>query len=181
MKDRIEIKASKTKLYLLLFGALVFVALGLYFIIWAEALKSNPINPNPNLLRVVGGTTVVFFGYCGYVIFGKLTGDSTGLIIDENGITDFSSGTSVGLIEWQDIKEVRKANVLTTKFLMLITDNPDKYISRANNSVQKSAMKSNLKLYGSPLSITTNTLQVSFDDLEKLLQTKMKEADSHNN
>jgi hypothetical protein len=48
-----------------------------------------------------------------------------------------------------------------------MTDKPEKYIERAKNIISKKAMKTNHKMYGSPLSITSISLKISFDNLEK--------------
>ncbi len=174
MKDTIEIQLSKAKLLLLLLGATVFVVLGTLFLLYPATFKS-PVFKEPEVLRIVGIAAVAFFGVCLVFITKKLFDKKVGLTIDAHGITDNTNGTSVGLIAWDDITGIRTAQVLSTKFIMIDTNAPEKYIERAKNGIAKSAMKANNNMYGSPLSITTNSLQIKHDELEKLLRTAFEE------
>jgi len=168
MTDKIEIQLSKTKILLLLIGATVFVVLGTLFIMNPEQFKS-PIFRNPETIRIAGIAAVAFFGLCLVFIAKKLFDSKVGLTIDQNGITDNSNATSVGLIEWEDIIDIGTVQIASTKILMLQTDKPENYIERAKNGISKRAMKANNKMYGSPLSIISNSLKIKYDDLEKLI------------
>ena len=173
MTDKIEIPLSKTKILLLLIGVTVFVVLGTLFIMNPEQFKS-PIFRNPETIRIAGIAAVAFFGLCLVFIARKLFDNKVGLTIDQNGITDNSNATSVGLIEWADIIDIRTVQVASTKILMLATDKPDKYIERAKNGISKRAMKANHKMYGSPLSIISNSLKINYDDLERMIREEIE-------
>lgn len=168
MNDRIEIQLSKTKISLLLAGAIGFVVFGVFFVLTPETFQS-PVFRNPETIRIAGIASVAFFGLCAVFITGKLFSNKVGLTIDRNGITDNSNATSVGLIEWADITGIRKVQVVSTRMLMIETDKPEKYIERAKNGISKRAMKANYKMYGSPLFIISGSLKIGYDDLEKLL------------
>ena len=92
-----------------------------------------------------------------------------GLIIDQYGITDNSNATSVGLIEWVDIEAIETIQVTSTRFLILHTTQPEKYLHRAKNGLLRATMQANYKRYGSPISITANTLSIKFSALENLV------------
>lgn len=173
MEDIIEIQLSKTKILLLLIGSAVFVVLGLLFIMNPEQFKSSLFR-NPETIRIAGIAAVAFFGLCLVFIAKKLFDNKVGLTIDQNGIRDNSNATSVGLIEWADIKNIGTVQVASTKILLLETDNPEKYIERAKNGIAKRAMKANHKMYGSPLSIISNSLKIKYDDLEKLIREEFE-------
>ncbi len=168
MKDKIEIQLSKTKILLLLIGATVFVVLGILFIMNPEQFKSTVFR-NIEMIRITGIASVAFFGLCLVFIVRKLFDKKVGITIDQNGIIDNSNGTSVGLIEWTDITGIGTVQVASTKILMLETDKPEKYIERAKNGIAKKAMKVNQRMYGSPISIISNSLKIKYDDLEKLI------------
>lgn len=168
MEDKIEIQLSKTKMLLLLIAAAAFVVFGILFTLNPEKFQSA-LYWNPDTIRIVGILAVIFFGLCLIFIVKKLFDNQAGLTIDEKGITDNSNGTSVGLIEWEDITAVGTLQVASTKILMLQTDKPEKYIERAKNVIAKQAMKANYKMYGSPLSIISSSLKIKYDDLEKLV------------
>ena len=168
MKDRIEIPLSKVKILLLFTASLVFVCLGIFFAYQPDIFTTSLIN-RPEYVRILGFVAVLLFGLCAFFLLRKLFDTKLGLIIDQKGITDNSSGTSVGLIEWEDIEGIDFLQIASTKFLLLITSHPDKYISKAPNGLARRAMKANNKLYGSPLCISSNALKIPFDELQKLV------------
>ena len=124
------------------------------------------------IISIEGIFVILFFGTTGIYGVKKLFDKKVGLTIDLNGITDNSSALSIGLINWNDILEIRTMQVKSTKFLLIDIINPEKYIGKANNIMQAKLMKVNMNMCGTPLSITSNTLKYDFDELEKLIQTE---------
>ena len=59
---------------------------------------------------------------------------------------------------------------MSTKFLLIKLSNPEKYIEKAKNEMTARLMRTNIKMYGTPLSITSNTLKYDFEKLEKLIK-----------
>jgi hypothetical protein len=118
---------------------------------------------------------VLFFGIIAIVIVRKFLDKKAGLIISKDGLTDNSSGVSAGFIPWSDIQEITVTQVMNQRFLMIIVSNPQYYLDKVANPIKRSAMKMNYKTYGSPISISSNTLQTNFDELHKLLVIKMIE------
>lgn len=173
MGDKIEIPLSKIKIALLLIGAVIFVVLGVFFILRPEQFASVRFR-NAELIRWAGVAATAFFGFCSVFIARKLFDTKAGLIIDWQGITDNSNGTSVGLIEWDDITGIETFQVVSTRILFLHTDKPDKYIGRVKNRILKHTMKANHKKYGSPLSIISGSLNMNFDELEKLIVSEFE-------
>ena len=102
MTEQIEIPLSKNKLTLMLICSLIFISLGLWFVIKPPTIR-NPIIGNPTLILTVGIAAILFFGLCAIFIAKKLPDKTPGLIINNQGVTDNSSGVSVGLIPWDDI------------------------------------------------------------------------------
>lgn len=162
---RIEIPLSKTKLLISVGSASLFVVLGFYIILKGAHSQEDF---NPLLVQGIGFVSVVFFG--AIAIFGskKIFDRTPGLIVDNKGITDNSSGVCVGLIEWNDIAGVSTSAVMTTKFLLIHVHNPEKYLAKANKTKER-VMKANMKMVGTPLSISSNTLQCDFTELTKLV------------
>lgn len=175
--EQIEIPLSKKKMLLTLFGAIIFVGLGLWFLINPPKI-SNLIFGNPTLIFIVGLASIIFFGLVAITIFRKFSDKKPGLIINRKGITDNSSGVSAGLIPWTDIKEIKISQVMSQKLLMFIVSNPQDYLDKVTNPLKRNAMKMNYKTYGSPISISSNALQTNFEDLQKLLLDKMNEYKS---
>jgi len=171
--NKIEIKHSKTKITSLLIGAIIFVIAGLLFLLAPDTFV-YPILRNALIIRIVGVLGVLFFGTVGLLGLKKLFDKTLGLTIDENGITDNTTATSVGLIHWADITEIKTKQIMSTKSLLIFISNPDKYLDRANGC-KRILMKVNMKMCGTPLSITPNTLNVGFDKLERLIKENYKQ------
>ena len=58
----IEIRFSKRKLVLMLMGSIIFVILGLWYFLSPPKIPISILN-NPVLIRVVGVTSILFFGF----------------------------------------------------------------------------------------------------------------------
>jgi hypothetical protein len=158
---------------LLFIAGLTFVVFGFLGAIRPEDFTST-IFKNLDVIRISGILGVCFFGV-GIIFIGrKIFDNRPGLIVDQYGITNNTNATSMGFIEWDDIIRIEKKQVMSTRFLILHTDNPEKYINRAKNVISKKAMNMNYKTYGSPISITSNSLKINFDDLEKLIRSEFK-------
>lgn len=176
-QEQIEIPLSKKKLFLILFGAIGFVFIGLWFLI-NPPISSNQIFGLSSIYSIVGLISVLFFGLGAVVVFSKISDKKAGIIINSQGIIDNSSGVSAGLVSWKDIQEIKVAQVMNQKFLMLIVKNPRDYLARVTNTIKRKGMEINYKTYGSPISISASSLKIYFDELHNLLVDKMKEYKS---
>lgn len=178
MSNRIEISLSKNKLFLGIGGSILFVILGIWLFTNSTEFQNNSIRlmRNPMAIKSVGIVGMLFFGATGIYGIRKLFDKKVGLIIDEYGITDNSNASSIGLIEWNDISEIKTEQVMSTKFLLIEVKNPEKYIGKAKSGMKARLMKTNMKMYGTPLSITSNTLKYNFNELEKLIQTEFENS-----
>jgi hypothetical protein len=174
--NKIEIALSKTKLLLGIGGSILFVVLGLYFIM---TLADQQTRFNPTNVKGFGIASILFFGAAGIYRIKKMFDITIGLTIDENGIFDNTNASSVGLIKWTDITEIKTEQVASTKFLLIYTANPDFYLSKVGG-FKKRLMEGNNRMYGTPLSITSNTLKYDFNDLEKLIIERFAEHRARN-
>lgn len=176
MKEIIEIPLSKKKIYLIIAGSFLFVVAGIWLFFNPNEFQNISIKllRNPILIKSIGIIGSIFFGITGVYGIRKLSDKKPGLIIDKNGITDNSNASSIGLIEWSDISEIKTSQVMSTKFIMIDVINPEKYIEKAKNGMKAKLMRANMKMYGTPLSITSNTLNYNFEELEKLIETEFR-------
>lgn len=174
MNSKREIPLSRTKITGILIGTIVFVILGVLFMINPKTFVS-PIMRSPEIIRISGIAAVCFFGLCLVFLIKKLSSNKIGLTIDQYGITDNTNATSVGLVEWDDITGIEKKQVMSNRFLILHTNKPEKYIDRAKNVIAKQAMNMNNKTYGSPITIISNSLKIDFNDLERLIRSEFEE------
>lgn len=170
--EKIEIPLSKTKIFLHLFGSIIFVALFIFIIV--------ELQPS-FFIEVVGYCGVVFFGFGCLVLIRKLFDHRPGLMIDQNGITDNTNYTSVGRIEWKDIVELDTYQVESTKVIIIYIENPEEYIKRAKNSLAAKTMRMSQSMTGSPLSINSGALKISHDALERLLWEELEKRKYNSN
>lgn len=168
MYAKIEIPLSKKKLILFFFIGLFFIIIGYIGIIKPENFIS-PFFRNSEIIRIISIAGVLFFGIGIIYILWKLFDKKPGLIIDQKGIIDNSNATSVGLIEWSDINRIEKKQVMSTEFLILHINQPEKYIQRVKNIILKKAIEMNVKKYGSPISITCTSLEITIKELESII------------
>ncbi|MCL7755144.1 STM3941 family protein [Polaribacter sp. Z022] len=185
----IKIPLSKTKIILLMIGALAFVVGGIFGIIDAERFAS--IRYPKNLVFYSGLASVLFFGLCFVFIAKKVFSRKSGLTINENGIIDHSNATSIGLIEWNDITGIETIqidvpvygtfwNTKSPKMLIIKTSSPEKYIKRSKNIISKKVMEANNRMYGTPLTIISNTLKIKFSELEEMITEQLKQRKNKN-
>ncbi len=168
--NKIEIPYSKTKLIIGTVFSLLFVTGGFFML-----FSINGENILYQLfIKIFGILGVLFFGTTfGYGII-KLFDNKPGLSIDEIGITDNSNMSSVGLIEWSDIKEIKIQEYQSTSFLLVFLRDNQKYLEQTNG-FKRRLLKSNFKKYKTPISIISNTLDCNFDELAKELIDKLNE------
>lgn len=163
--DQIEILLSKNKLWLSIIASLLFVMTST----WLLTVSENIDRFNPVVIKGIAISGIVLFGITAVFGIKKLFDKKAGLIINEVGIYDNTTGVSAGLIEWKDIIEIRMHQIMSTKFVSIFVHNPDKYILKAKNKMKAKIMKANMNMNGTPISISPNTLKCNFDDLNELL------------
>jgi hypothetical protein len=168
--ERIEIQLSKSKIFWGIGGSIVFVVLGICLTAFIADQQSRF---NPLLIKGIGIASVLFFGVTGIYGFRKSFDRRIGLIIDENGITDNTGGISARFIQWNEIIGIRTEQIEATNLLLIDTTNPEKYLEEGNMFRIK-IMKLNMRMYGTPLFLSSNTLQINFNELENILRTEFK-------
>jgi hypothetical protein len=180
MKDqaKVEISLSKAKLAKLLSFSILFVVAGLWLII-AQPTINNPVFNNffVKTIAAYGATVMGLLGTCFFTK--KLFDSRPGIIIDSDGITDNSGALSVGLIPWHDIDEVYEGTVQASlaskeRFVTIRLKNPEEYILKQANPIQRKLMSLNARSYGSPIHISTNGLRIKHADLLQLIKENLE-------
>jgi hypothetical protein len=62
---------------------------------------------------------------------------------------------------------------MSTNFLLIAVRNPEKFIKNASK-IKASSMKANMKMYNTPLSVSSTALKYSFENLENLIETEFE-------
>lgn len=166
--NRVDIKLSRSKLFLILVGAFFFILIGGLFIYDPQRFMSSFIRSQV-ILYVIGIASICYFGAC--LLYGlyKFTDSNIGIRLDSVGLYDNSSAASIGLIRWQDITGFRIEKIQSTQILIVLISDNDKYVNNASNFLVKFLLKMSIKMYGSPIAITSNTLKIDFDLLNQLV------------
>ena len=167
-QERIEIKLSKRKSVSTFLGAIAFVVVG----IWMIGMADNQHRYPPTLLKVTGYSAIIFFGAVGVYGFYKLFDSKPGLIIDKEGIHDNSNASSAQLIKWEQIRGLKIEQVMSTKFILIDIYDPEAFMEKIGG-LQKRLMKGNYKIYGTPISIISNSLNCDTDYLFKIISERM--------
>ncbi len=160
--DSISIPLSKRKLFLVSLGSWAFVAICVWIFLSRDGPGNDPFN---KLVAVVG---ILFFGLAGLFGAWKLFDKQPGLIIDAEGIVDNSSATAAGRISWAEITGFGISEVSGQKFLTIMVTSPEKYIS-GKGRVRAWLSSMSMKMTGSPINISANSLKTNFDGLLNLL------------
>src|SRR5207237_703519 len=91
-----------------------------------------------------------------------------GLIIDEQGIVDNSSGVSAGRIPWSEIKAFHVTTLQKQRFVTIEVQDPMKYVKRAS-FLKRQLVRLNARYFGGPIQISATTLKIDFDELLDIL------------
>jgi hypothetical protein len=173
--NQIEIQLSKSKLVLLFLGGLVFVAIGIWFIVSPPQI-SNPVLGSPGKIFVVGVASILFFGIGAFFLLKKLGDKSPGLILSNQGIFDNASAVSVGFIPWTDIVEIRETKVANQTFVNIIVKNPQHYIDKQTSAFKKKLIQLNYNQYGTVIGISATALKCDYKELKAMLDKKFDEV-----
>jgi len=164
--DELAIKLSKGRIILLILGSCAFVAVGVWmFSMLPEDLKDMPpFFRNLLFIHTVGILSIVFFGMTGVFGIKKFFDRKAGLVFNSAGIFDNSSGISAGYIPWTEILGTKIYEMVNQKMLIILLANPDVYIERGN-PLKRFLNRKNYNMCGSPISISSNALKMSFPEL----------------
>ncbi len=173
--NKIEIALSKNKLIANLIGSIVFLSVGILIFLNANIYGNEPDNIAPTMVKGICMVCILFFGITGWISIKKYFSRDFGLAIDSSGIIDHSNASSIGLIEWEDIAEISTKNVLFSKFLLIKIKSPEKYIGKAKSKMQAKLLQSNMKIYGTPISINSSTLKFDFETMEQLVNERFRQ------
>lgn len=162
--SKVEFASSKKKIYLIILGTVIFTLSFLILFFYPNYFVS-PVFRNVFFIKTVGCIGFLLFSWITLVLIIKLSKNEIGLKIDDFGILDNSNLVKIGLIEWKDIVKIEKHNLISPQFILIIVNNSEKYIEKAESKFQSFLIKSNLRMYGTPVTISSSLLNCSLDEL----------------
>lgn len=168
--DETIVELSKTKIVLLLLGASAFVAAGIWMFSLDDAsIQSQRRFNDPMYVHGLGLVSIVFFGLCGLFALKKLFDKKPGLVFNDSGIVDNASSVAAGFIPWSEVVGAEIFEIQKQKMLIIKVRDPQKYIARGN-SLRRTLNKANYKMVGSPISVSSNALEINFSELASLFE-----------
>ena len=167
-----EIPVSKSKTFFLFVLALFMIACSIFISVTKEDFKGIP----SKYLNYFGIFAALFFGLCTIFILKQLFSKQAGLIITPQAI-EINAGIKSKVL-WEDIKEIGKYQVMSTKMIILHLHDDEKYLNELSG-FSKIAAKGNISTCGAPIGFSTNTLKTDFNDLYVLLNDKLNEYSKH--
>jgi hypothetical protein len=116
-------------------------------------------------ILIVCGIGVPFFAAIAIVSVVRLVDARPGLVIDRQGIDDRSNFSSIGRIDWADIRELRTIKARWSGALVVELHEPARF-ARRGNVVQR------LLRFGapSPVVLGNNALDVHFDTMVQIVR-----------
>lgn len=164
----IEIPLSKSKIILLLITSIVFVLLGLLFVIDPSRFITVFIK-NQIFISIVGYISITFFGFGIYVFMTRLIQTKPGLIITDKGIIYDTNDNTNGFIDWSSITKISTIKIYRQRMIMIHVNNPDEFINSQVKAFKRKLMTFNQNNYGAPIGLTASGFAISFDSLHKLI------------
>ncbi len=166
--ENIEIYSSKKKSFLLLIGSLIFVGLGIWFVLEANSL-SDSLRKSPLLITGIGVVSILFFGLGIYAGIKGLIATRLLLIISPKGLNVNPSKSMSDFIGWREILGFNEIDIHGTKIIIINVENPTSWIEKEADSLRKQLMKYNIENYNSPFNISANGLNISHVQLKEKL------------
>ena len=176
MSNKVEIPFSKTKTLIPIILLLVIAVSAIVAIISPETFITKTSKYNtPETIRTIAIAAAAIGLGLSIPLAIKWFRNKVGLLIDENGITDFSNATYPELIDWKGITGIKKSKNGPIKSIVLLTNKPEKYINQAKKMMYTSMMKV-YKFHGSPLMIVSSRLKISYEELLEIISTEFEKA-----
>lgn len=167
--QQITIPLSKRNVSFMLTIAIMFVLLGLWMLnLDAAEIESHRRYNSPLFVHGAGLATIIFFGAALIAATRKLFDPAPGLVLSEEGLTDNTSLLPAGFVPWSDISGFSIGRIKNQRFLYVLLKDQDAYIDKCGQS-RRALLRANRPIALSPVTITSNSLAIKFDELESIV------------
>lgn len=154
MEEKV-IPLSKGRNVVLTCGALGFVLLDLILLTAGEGTAA---------MTAFAYGSMLFFGFCALTGIRKLIDPAPGLVLNREGFIDNSSGLSAGRIPWSDVEQIKEFQMQHQRFISVILVHPQR-CAETGNALVKWIKRANLKMSGTPVNISANSLKIRHEEL----------------
>src|SRR5690606_36586943 len=140
------IGSSKRKLGLLVLGAAVFVALGIWMVsIDSDTAEGTYRSRDAVVVNAIGLAAVVFFGLCGLLGLRQLCNRSAGLTLRPADLYDKSTALAAGFVPCTDVVGIGIYQHQTQHFVAVYVREVD-HFANTGNRAQRLARRVNIRL-----------------------------------
>ena len=150
---------------LLVAGGIAFVLIGL----WMLGGPPQLARYDRMLVQGIALADIVFFAAASAMGMRKLFDRRPGLELTPEGFIDNSSGVSVGLVPWAEVTGLGVWELGAARTIVLAVRDPEKYVARGG-PLRRRVNRANLHLCGSPVVVSSASLQIGFDELLELFK-----------
>jgi len=158
--DAFILYPSRVKLVLMALVCLVFAAGTI--LVWDEGGTDD---------RIIAIVAWIFLGLAFSFFITRLAKHAPSLIVNRSGIFDNSSALGPYMLHWEEIESVYVSSTGRQKFLSLQLRDPEGFLNR-QSGVKVRLMRANMKMAGSPVSISANTLPIKLEELKYMIRQK---------
>ena len=160
MNQSIKIPVNtKSKIIGIIFVLVLFAAAVLCLLIFIFPAMAGLIKFKISVLIII----IALFCWTILLLLKQIIQTKTAFEINDNNLVDNSSPASVGVINWDDIIEIKEAsNELRQKLLIFIVKNPQEYIEKT--AKMSSMRKIYYKQFGSPIVIISGNLKYNYTE-----------------
>lgn len=162
-------KYSKFKLLKNLLFFLFLFSISLYLAIYPENFVKKYFR-SENFVFIIGNLSIIFSSIFICFTISKIFSNKAALIISDKGIFDNTTIENIGLIKWNEIKNIENNN----NSLLINVYNSEKVINRKTNKIVKWSLSSINKKYKTPVVINTGLINIELDELYDIIVSKHK-------
>lgn len=170
----IAIPVSRSKIGFLAIASLGMAAVACWVLFSAPGVKESSFRQG------VLGLGAAFFLLGAWLQFRDLLQREPGLVVNRQGFLFRLTGLQFGWVDWADVIDVKEGRTRGGAFVLIKLRDPWKYIARGN-WLQRLAKAINWRLSGSPVTITSGSLQATPAELGQIIRaffTEAKQAES---
>lgn len=161
--SEIVIYPSRWKTALAFLGSVGFVSLGCFLIADSNGRLDDLF------MVLIGGSAILLFGATGLYTAYRLIRPAPALRINEVGIYDNASMSSVGLVNWEEVDEVFVYSLMSNKMLGIIPTDWPMLLDR-QPWYKRTLLKMNADISLAPINIPQAVLPIPVEELqEKIL------------
>lgn len=151
-------------------GALIFVLLGVLFVVGGLSEEKTHY-----LLVSIGVVSVVLFGLClAYFVY-RLFNRKPSIIVNEEGLLDNSSYIGGGFLRWEEIKDIVLYDFMGQRFIGIQLFDEEQFVNR-QSAFKKGLMRLNSGMVQAPINIAQSGLKMPLDQLYGLIYKQWRRS-----